>query len=77
MIKMKQEEVNLPEVRQLVKSQTCVSLFFLIKDFIYVFLERGEEGEKVRERNINAWLPLAFLLLGTWPATQAYALTGN
>ena len=30
-----------------------------------------------RERNINVWLPLAHPLLGTWPATQACALTGN
>ena len=35
----------------------------------------GREGE--RERNINAWLPPTHPLLGTWPATQACALTGN
>ena len=29
------------------------------KDFIYLFLERGEEKKKERERNINVWLPLA------------------
>ena len=29
------------------------------------------------ERNINVWLPLERLLLRTWPATQARALTGN
>ena len=28
------------------------------------------------EGNIN-WLPLAHPQLGTWPATQAWALTGN
>ena len=33
------------------------------------------EGE--REGNINVWLPFAYPLLGTWPATQARALTGN
>ena len=54
---------------------TCVS--FLKKDFIYLFLERGEGREKERERNINVWLPLACPLLGTWPTTQACALTGN
>ena len=42
------------------------------KDFIYLFLE-GERREK-EERNINVWLPLMCLLLGTWPATQACAL---
>ena len=45
--------------------------------FIYVFVERGEGREKERERNINVWLPLTRPLLGTWPTTQACALTGN
>ena len=48
-----------------------------LKDFIYSFLERGERREKERERNNNVWLPLVHPLLGTWTATQAYALTGN
>ena len=65
---------------------TCVSFFFLsfflkkssfFKDFIYSFLGRGEEREKERERNINVSLPLDCPILGTWPATQACALTGN
>ena len=47
--------------------------FNCFKDFIYLFLER----EKERERNINVWLPLTCPLLGTWPTTQACALTGN
>ena len=47
------------------------------KGFIYLFLDRGERREKERERNINVWLPLVRPLLGTWPATQACALTGN
>ena len=50
---------------------------YLFKDFIYFFLERGEEKEKERERNINVWLSLTCPQLGTWPATQACALTGN
>ena len=33
-------------------------------------------GER-REKNINVRLPLVHPLLGTWPATQARALTGN
>ena len=40
-----------------------------------LFLDRGREKE--RERNINVWLHLAHPHLGTWPATQACALTGN
>ena len=46
----------------------------LKKDFTYLFLERGEGWEKERERNVNVCLPLAYPLLGTWPATQAGAL---
>ena len=53
----------------------CFIFFF--KDFIYLFLEREEGKEKEKERNINVWLPLKRPLLGTWPATQACALTGN
>ena len=45
------------------------------KGFIYLFIFR--ETERERERNINVWLPLARPLLGTWPTTQAYALSGN
>ena len=49
-----------------------------IKDFIYLFiLDTGEGRQKDRERNINAWLPLTHPILGTRPATQACALTGN
>ena len=51
--------------------------FFFLKDFIYLFLEREEGREKERERNVNVWLPLTWPPLGTWPATQACALTGN
>ena len=47
------------------------------KDFIYSFLERGEEKGKERKRNINVWLPLMCPVLRTWPAAQACALTGN
>ena len=48
-----------------------------LKDFIYLFLEKGEVREKDRERNINVWLPLMYPQLGIQPATQACALTGN
>ena len=44
--------------------------------FFSLLLEREEGREKERERNINVWLTLACPLLGTWPATQACALTG-
>ena len=35
----------------------CILLIFF-KDFIYLFLHRGEEREKEREKNISVWLPL-------------------
>ena len=53
-----------------------VSFAFFKKDFIY-FIFRGEGREKERARNINVCLPLANSQLGTWPGTQACALTGN
>ena len=43
--------------------------------YLFIFRERGREEEG--ERNISVWLPLVRPLLGTWPATQACALTGN
>ena len=56
-------------------SSSVTFLFF--KDFIYLYLERGEGSEKEWERNINVWLSLVLPLLGAWPATQACTLTGN
>ena len=49
----------------------------VLLDFIYLSLEKGEGKEKERERKINVWLPFMCPLLGTWPATQGCALTGN
>ena len=43
--------------------------------YLFTFRERRRKGE--RQGNINVWLPFIHPLLGTWPATQAYALTGN
>ena len=57
---------------------TILEMFYFFLDYLFIFREKGREGkEKERERNINVWLPLARPLLGTWPATQACALTGN
>ena len=67
------------------KNKNCINniikyAFFynlVLKDFIYLFIQRGQGRAKERERNINVWLPLMCPLLGIWPATQACALTGN
>ena len=60
-------------------SEMAISMFSWIfkKYFIYLFLQRRGGKGKERERKINVWLPFAHPLLGTWPATQACALTGN
>ena len=47
---------------------------FLINFFFKIFRQKRREEE--RERNSNVWLPLARPLQGTWPTTQACALTG-
>ena len=44
---------------------------------LFIYFQRGEGREKERERNINVWLLLKHLLLGTRPTTQACAQTGN
>ena len=62
----------------LVSLQTWIWLFLSFKKIcINLFLEKGKGREKERKRNISVWLPLMCPLLGTWPATQACALTGN
>ena len=43
----------------------CFVLF--LRFYLFIF----------REGNVNVWLPLVRPLLGTWPATQACALTRN
>ena len=48
-----------------------------LKILFILFLDRREGREKERDRHINVWVPLASPLLGTWPATQACALTGT
>ena len=73
--------VNLLKTFFLLISFISVCVFiYLLKDFIYLLLERGEERKK--ERNIcvemiHGLLSLVYPKLGTWPATQACALTGN
>ena len=54
-----------------------IVFFFSFFISIYLFLERGEEKEKERKRNIHVWLPPMHPPLGTQPTTQACAPTGN
>ena len=48
---------------------------FVFRFYLFIFRQRGREGET--ERNNSVWLLPMHPLLGTWPATQACALTGN
>ena len=52
-------------------------LFIFLKILLINFFgEREREGEREGEK-LNVWLPLMCPQLGTWPTTQAWALTGN
>ena len=54
-------------------------LKFLKRFYLFIFREKGREGEREGEeceRYIDQ-LPLACLQMGTWPTTWACALTGN
>ena len=51
------------------------SFFFFVRFYLSIARERRREGEK--KGNIYVWLPLTCPPLGTWPTTQACALTGN
>ena len=42
-----------------------------------MFRERRREGERKGEKHQCEVASLVRPLLGTWPATQAYSLTGN
>ena len=62
-----------------------IHLYSLLKEstlfkkpfYLFIFRERGREQERERGENINAWLPLVYSQLGSWPTTQACAQTGN
>ena len=49
---------------------------FLKSLFTFFFFTEGKGGSK-REINNNVWLLSMHPLLGSWPATQACALTGS
>ena len=57
-----------------------LKIYIYFKDFIYLLLERGGGREKEKHqgaRDTSDRLPLTCPQLGTWPTTQACALTGN
>ena len=54
------------------EGDVCIVVVFFLRFYLFIFRQRGREGE--RDRNINVWLSLLLPPLGTWPATQACAL---
>ena len=52
------------------------SVLHLLRFYLFIFRERGGEGERKGEKQL-VWLPLKCPLLGIWPTTQAGALTRN
>ena len=59
------------------KSLLCV--LELKQNYIFkkILSFREGKGGRKRETSIGYWLPLSCAEMGTWPATQACALTGN
>ena len=53
-----------------------LSFIYFLGFYLFIFLERGERKEKGRETLMCGCL-LSTLPLGTWPTTQACALTRN
>ena len=51
-------------------------VFFFFK-ILFIFRQRGREGEREGEKYQCVILPLTHPPLGTWLATQVCALTGN
>ena len=64
--------LNKLSLNNLIKVEGFFTILF-IHSFIYLL----EGKEKERKRNTNVWLPFTCPQLGTWPATQACARTGN
>ena len=57
-------------------SLSSISDKYIFLKILFIYFKREGEGERER-RNSNVWLLLACPLLGTWPETQAFALSGG
>ena len=67
-------DVNVSMLEVVPEAPYTIFIFFL-RFYLFIFRQRGRRGERGRE--ISVWLSLARPLPGTWPPTQACALTGN
>ena len=55
-------------------------ILYFYRFYLIFFREGGGRGKREGEKHQcvrDTWLPLTHPLLGTWPTTQACALTGN
>ena len=52
-------------------------MYFKKRYYLFIFREGKGGRKRGRETSMCGWLPLACPALGTWPTTQACALTGN
>ena len=61
------------------RRHTVFFLFFFLRFYLFIFREMGRKGKRRRETSIwsarETSVPLTRLQPGTWPATQASALT--
>ena len=61
-------------------TSTHLTFYFFKKKILFILRERGREKERERNTDVRNKLGLVALTrpqLGTWPAVQACALTGN
>ena len=66
--------LNVWPYRIKLSSHICFCICSFLRFYLFI-LERGDGRKK--EKNINVWLLLTCPPMGTWPTTQACALTGN
>ena len=53
------------------------SIFIFLRFYLFIFSEMGMEGERGGEKHQCVRDTWTSCLSGTWPTTQACALTGN
>ena len=54
-----------------------VYLFWFLRFYLFIFRERGREGDREEKKHQCVVASHTHPLLGTWPKTQACALSGN
>ena len=76
----KKEKANMAKLYRLwdyTRANSTIVVFSFLKKILFIYFQREVKGGRERGRHINVGLPLMCPQLGTWPATQACALTGS